>query len=80
MSNKKDKERVRIAQQFMYLLMNIVELYPQYTLTQHMGHILRKKGAPEESYYWSEEFFLKRVEDYYDELNSELVTEPTEDE
>lgn len=69
---KKDRSKVQVEQQFIYLIMNIIETYPQYSLSQHLCHILRKKNEGEEAYYWDEEKFLKKVEDYYDELNNEF--------
>lgn len=76
---RKDKSRVQIEQQFIYLIMNIIENYPQYSINQHLCHILRKKSDPQQSYYWTEENFLKKVEDYYDELNSEFSNPPSEE-
>lgn len=78
-SVKKDRKKVQTEQQFIYLLMNIIESYPQYEIPQHLCHILRKKNDDEEAYYWSSEKFLKKVEDYYDELNSELSQQTTEE-
>lgn len=44
MSNlKKEKSRVQIEQQFIYLLINIIESYPQYSISEHLSHFLRKK-------------------------------------
>lgn len=78
LKSKKDKSKVQIEQQFIYLVMNIIEGYPQYSLPQHLCHVLRKKTDDEESYHWSDEKFLKKVEDYYDELNQEF-SNPIED-
>jgi hypothetical protein len=69
---KKDKNRIQTEQQIIHLLINIVEMYPQYTMSQHVCHILRKKGGAEESYHWQDEQLLKRFEDYYDELKQDL--------
>lgn len=70
--NKKDKRKIQIEQQVFHILVDIVELYPQYTLSQHLCHILRKKNESKESYFWSDELLLKKLEDYYDELRQDL--------
>ena len=71
--NKKDRIKIQIEQQIFHILIDVVELYPQYTLAQHLGHVLRKKTEPKEFYFWSDELLLKKLEDYYDELRQELI-------
>lgn len=71
--SRKDKRKIQIEQQVFHILLDIVELYPQYTLSQHLCHILRKKGENKEAYFWSDEVLLKKFEDYYDELKQELT-------
>lgn len=74
MSNlKKEKSKVQTQQQFIYLLINVMEMYPQYSTAQHLAHIMRKKEEANQAYFWDEDLLLKKMEDYYDELNSELV-------
>lgn len=75
MSNiKRDhKSKIQTQQQFIYTLANAIEMYPQYTIAQHLLHFLRKKNEPKEPYSWEDELLLKKVEDYYDELNSDLA-------
>lgn len=70
---KKSKERIQAEQQIFHLLINIVEQYPQYTFSQHLCHLLRKQGGKVNTYFWSDELLLKKVEDYYDELTSDLA-------
>lgn len=67
-----DKKRRQIEEQIFYNFMQIFQGYPQYSVTQHLCHILRKKNDDEESYFWSLDKFLKKVEDYKDELDKEL--------
>lgn len=69
---KKDKKKIQTEQQIFHLMINIVEMYPQYTLSQHLCHALRKKEDVQEAYFWSDEKLLKRFEDYYDELRQDL--------
>lgn len=70
--NKKDKRKIQIEQQVFHILIDIVELYPQYSLSQHLCHVLRKKMETKEAYFWSDEVLLKKLEDYYDELRQDL--------
>lgn len=67
-----DKRKKQVEEQIFYNLMQIVQSFPQYTLAQHLGHILRRKFDLEEFYYWSDEKLLKKFEDYRDELEAEL--------
>lgn len=76
---KKTKERIQAEQQIFHLLLNIVEMFPQYSITQHLTHILRKKNELKDVYDWSDELLLKKFEDYYDELKNDLVTTEIED-
>jgi hypothetical protein len=77
--NTKTKQETQVEQQVFYNLVQIVEAFPQYTLAQHIHHFLRKKGDEQDPYFWSDEKLLKKIEKYYDEINSELVL-PKEEE
>ncbi len=46
-AQKRDKKKIQTEQQIFHIIINIVEAYPQYTLAQHMAHVLRKKGGKE---------------------------------
>lgn len=70
--SRKDKRKIQVEQQVFHILLDIVELYPQYSLSQHLCHILRKKEDSKEAYFWSDEVLLKKFEDYYDELKQDL--------
>lgn len=69
----KDKKTIQIEKQVFYLLSQICDMFPQYTFSQHLCHILRKKGELKEAYHWEDELLLKKVEQYYDELQRELL-------
>ena len=69
----KNKKDIQIENQIFYLLRNICEMFPQYTFSQHLCHILRKKVDLQEAYEWTDEKLLNKVEKYYDELQTELV-------
>ena len=71
--SKKDKKAIQTEQQILHLLINIIELYPHYTFSQHLIHLLRTKGDKVENYMWDNEKLLKKIESYYDELNLELI-------
>lgn len=75
MSKPIDKRKRQIEEQIFYNLMQIVQTFPQYTLTQHMVHVLRRKGDAQEAYEWDIEKLLKKFENYLDELNSELSSQ-----
>ena len=67
-----DKKKKQIEEQIFYNLMQIVKDFPQYTVSEHLLHVLRRKGDVEEAYFWSDEKLLKRFESYRDELDNEL--------
>lgn len=69
-----DKHSMQVKQLIFHNLMQIVELFPQYTVAQHLYHIMRKKGDTQDVYYWKDEKMLKKFEDYKDELETELAT------
>ena len=76
----KTKQQVQIEQQFLFTLSKIVESFPQYTIAQHMVHFQRRKGEPKELYYWKDDILLQKIEEYYDELKSDLLINKVEDE
>lgn len=76
----KTKHQVQVEQQILYNLAQIVEAFPQYTVSQHLLHILRRKNEDKEAYFWSEELLLSKVEDYYEELKVELINQPEDEE
>jgi hypothetical protein len=69
---KKNNRSIQEEQQILHLLAQIVEAFPQYTIAQHIAHIMRKKNEPLEAYHWNNILLLKKFENYYDELNQEL--------
>lgn len=72
---QKTKQQIRVQQQFLYTLAQIVEIFPQYTITQHLIHFLRKKNEVKEAYFWADEVILQKLESYYDELKNDLSDE-----
>jgi hypothetical protein len=77
MSKPIDKKKKQVEEQIFYNLMQIVQSFPQYTLAQHLVHVMRRKSDLEECYYWNDEKFLKKFEDYRDELGNELSFQVT---
>ena len=71
---KTNLKNLKTYKQIFYYLVNLAEMYPQYTIPQHFQHILRKKSDTQESYDWSNEKFLAKVESYYEELKEDLQT------
>lgn len=73
-STKPDKKNMQTTQQIFHILLELIELYPNYTITQHLSGILRKKkSGVAESYFWSNEQLLKRVENYKHELENDSL-------
>lgn len=71
---KPDKRNMQTTQQIFHILLELTELYPHYTITQHLAGILRKKKTGvAESYHWSNDQLLKRVESYKHELENDSL-------
>jgi hypothetical protein len=77
--NNKTKQQAQVEQQIVYNLVQIIEVFDQYSLSKHLLHILRKKQDDQDPYFWSDEKLLKKIEKYYDELNTELALPKEED-
>lgn len=68
---KPDKKRMQINQQIFRDLSEIVELYPQYSFSQHLAAITRQKdktGNGKELFHWNDEELLKRIQQHKQEL------------
>lgn len=64
------KQKIQIKQQIFHHLVEIVELFPQYSISQHIVHVMRPQTG---CYQWSDEELLKKFERYRDELENELI-------
>lgn len=64
------KKDIQTKQQIFHHFVEIVELFPQYTISQHIIHAMRPQTG---SYQWTDEELLKKFEKYRDELENELV-------
>lgn len=64
------KQEAQIKQQIFHHFMEIIELFPQYTVAQHLVHIMRPRS---EAYKFTSEQLLKKFENYRDELENELA-------
>lgn len=73
-----NKKQAQIREQIFYNFVQILNSFPQYTISQHLSHILRKKEDMKGSYFWTDEELLKKFEKYYDELTTELANQPAE--
>jgi hypothetical protein len=69
----KAKAQIQIEQQVIYTLAQVIEAFPQYTIAQHLCHFMRKKEELKETYFWSDEALLNKLELYYDELKRDLA-------
>jgi hypothetical protein len=69
---KPDKKRMRVNQQVFHNLLEITELYPQYSLCQHFAAILRRKDVKaKEFFHWKDEELLKHIEQHKQELEGD---------
>jgi hypothetical protein len=71
------KQKIQTKQQIFHNFVEIVELFPQYTIAQHMIHTMRPQTG---SYQWSDEELLRKFEKYRDELENDLVEDIKEEE
>jgi hypothetical protein len=65
-----NKQKIQTKQQIFHNFVEIVELFPQYTISQHILHVMRPQTG---SYQWSDEELLKKFEKYRDELENDLT-------
>ncbi len=75
----KSKSEIQVEQQIFYNMAQITEAFPQYNIVQHICHFMRRKGETKDVYFWAPELLLKKIEEYYDELKTDLVNENEED-
>lgn len=77
---KPDKTRMQINQQIFHNLLEIAELYPQYTLSQHLATILRRKDPKvKEFFHWKDDELLKRIEQHKSELEGDDLMNISDD-
>lgn len=65
-----NKQKVQTKQQIFHHFVEIIELFPQYSISQHIVHVMRPQTG---CYTWTDEDLLKKFEKYRDELESDLV-------
>lgn len=70
------KSNIQVKKQIFHHLVEIIELFPQYTTAQHIVHIMRPQTG---CYNWSDEELLRKFEKYRDELENELVDKIQDD-
>lgn len=64
------KKDIQIKQQIFHHFVEIVELFPQYSIAQHIVHVMRPHTG---CYQWNDDELLKKFEKYRDELENEVV-------
>ena len=81
MSIKNNKEETQLRQQFFHNFMEVVDIYSQYPIAQHMAAFLRRKSdfGPD-FFHWPNKELLNRLEQYKQELESEEIMNATEGE
>jgi len=70
-----NKQKTQIKQQIFHHFVEIVELFPQYSISQHIVHVMRPQTG---NYNWSDEELLKKFENYRDELETDLADKATQ--
>lgn len=76
-----DKKRMHSIQLIFHNLTEVVELYPQYSVSQHLSAILRRKSSDgKEFHFWSNDELLKKIEQHKEELEGEDIMNETDDE
>jgi hypothetical protein len=76
----KDKKKMQVIQQIFHGLSEVVELYPQYSVSQHITTILRrKKETGKKPNEWTNDELLKKIEQHKDELENEQLDETETD-
>lgn len=69
-----DKQRMHTIQLIFHNLTEVVELHPQYSVSQHLSAILRRKSDSGKQFHlWSNDELLKKVEQHKDELEGEEI-------
>jgi hypothetical protein len=77
---KPDKKKGQTRAQILHNLVEVFELFPQYSIVHHLATITRRKDSKaKEFYHWTEEEFLKRVEQHKDELEGDQLMSSEED-
>jgi hypothetical protein len=77
---KPDKKKLQLRAQILHNLVEIFELFPQYSIVHHVATITRKKDSnAKEFYHWTEEEFLNRIEKHKDELEGDQLMSNEED-
>lgn len=71
--NEQEKKELQIKQQIFHNLLEVTDLYPQYSTAQHLSAILRRKNNPQKPdfSFWSSEELLNAVEKHKNELAGE---------
>jgi len=76
-----NKKKAQTIQQIFHNLGEIVELYPQYSVANHLAAILRKKNSiGQDFFHWSDTDLLKKIEQHKDELEGEDIMNDIETE
>ena len=72
-----NNRQIQTKSQIFHNFAEIVELFPQYTIIQHMVHVMRPQTG---CYQWSDAELLKKFEKYRDELEKDLIDNIKDDE
>lgn len=69
----KEKEKIQVREQVLYNIAKMLDHFPQYRIAQHFTFLMRRRSTEgPQPFDWEDKEFLKRLEKYNDELETEL--------
>jgi len=63
------KQKMRVIQLLIHELVEILELYPQYDVAQHLSYLTDKKGF----YKFTDDQVIKEIQRYRNKLEDEVL-------
>ena len=74
MINKPNERRMQSIQMAFHNLLEVVELYPHLSISNHLAGILRRRSETGPAVYdWTDEELASRIEKYKDELENDSL-------
>lgn len=67
------KQALRIRQLIIHGLVEILELYPQYSIAQHLCYLTDRKLEGKDCYKFTDNEILKEIEKYNEKLEEEVI-------
>ena len=64
------KQKMRVIQLIIHELVELLELYPQYSVAQHLSYLSDKKGF----YRFTDDQVIKEIQRYRNKLEDEILS------